>query len=72
MWQFAKLKIKDKVYYFKSKFDQLFVQRVLYTVTIDFKLADMKLESSEAYLLKLEGKLSWVSKILTFFVNMWF
>ena len=33
--------------HFHVKFDHLFVS----TVTIDFKLADIKLESSEAYLL---------------------
>ena len=41
--------------YFKVKFDQLFICAA---VTIDFKLRDIKLESSEAYLLKLEKNLS--------------
>ena len=39
------------------------------TVTIDFKLADIKLESSEAYLLMLEQNLSEGWKLLTFFVK---
>ena len=42
-------------------------------VTIDFKIADTKLESSKAYLLKLEKNLSHgVAKLLTFFVKMQF
>ena len=52
--------------HFKFKVDQLFVQRASSKVTIDFKLADIKLESSEAYVLKLEKNLR-VSKLLTFF-----
>ena len=36
-------------------------------VTIDFKLADIKLESSEAYLPKLEKKLSWGFEIIDIF-----
>ena len=44
--------------HFKFKVDQLFVQRASSKVTIDFKLADIKLESSEAYVLKLEKNLS--------------
>ena len=43
--------------HFKVKFDQLFVQRSS-TVTIDCKLADIKLESSEVYLPRLEKNLS--------------
>ena len=40
------------------------------TVTIDFKLADIKLESFEVYLLKLEKNLSYkVSKLLFFCKN---
>ena len=39
--------------HFTVEFDQLFVQLVL-RVTIDFKLANIKLESSVAYLPKLE------------------
>ena len=42
--------------HFKIEFDQHFVQRS--TVTIDFKIEDIKLEGSEAYLLKLEKNLS--------------
>ena len=44
------------------------------TVTIDFKLADVKLESSEAYLPKLEKNLSEGFEIIeqTFFVKMRF
>ena len=34
------------------------------TVTIDFKIADIKLESSEAYLLKLEKNLSEGFKVI--------
>ena len=57
--------------HFKVKFDQLFVQQVLRSV--DFKLTDIKLESSEAYLPKLEKNLSWgFRELLTFFVKMWF
>ena len=41
-------------------------------VTIDFKLGGIKLESSEAYLLKLGKNLSWVSKLFTFFVKIRF
>ena len=41
--------------HFKVKFDQLFVQRVLWS---RLKLAGIKLESSEAYLPKLEKNLS--------------
>ena len=52
--------------HFKVKFDQLFVH---YTVTIDFKLADIKLESSEAYLPKLEKICHRVLKLLTFFAK---
>ena len=37
------------------------------TVTIDFKLADIKLESSEAYLPKLEKNLSYGFEILDIF-----
>ena len=36
-------------------------------VTIDFNLADMKLESSEAYLLKLGENLSWDFKVIYLF-----
>ena len=36
-------------------------------VTIDFKLADTKLESSEAYLPKLEKNLSWGFEIVGIF-----
>ena len=43
--------------HFKVKFDQLFVA-ARSTVTIDFKVADITLESSKAYLLKLEKNLS--------------
>ena len=43
---------------FKVKFDQLAICAASSTVTIDFKLADIKLESSEAYLPKLEKNLS--------------
>ena len=44
------------------------------TVTIDFKLTGIKVESSETYLLKLEKNLSLgsVSKLLTFFVKIRF
>ena len=34
------------------------------TVNIDFKLADVKLESFEAYLLKLEKNMSWGFEII--------
>ena len=44
--------------HFKVKFDKLFECAASFTVTIDFKLADIKQESSEAYLLKLEKNLS--------------
>ena len=37
------------------------------TVTIDFKLADTKLESSETYLLKLGKNLSWNFEVIYFF-----
>ena len=40
--------------HFKVKFDHLSICAASSTVTIDFKLADIKLESSEAYLPKLE------------------
>ena len=36
-------------------------------VTIDFKFADIKLESSEAHLLNLEDVCRRVTKLLTFF-----
>ena len=36
-------------------------------VSIDFKFADIKLESSEAHLLKLEDVCRRVPKLLTFF-----
>ena len=40
------------------------------TVTIDFKLADIKLESFDAYLLKLGGKnLSWDFDVIYIFVK---
>ena len=42
------------------------------TVTIDFKLADIKLESSEV-IMKLEKNLSQdFNKVISFFVKMWF
>ena len=53
--------------HFKFKVDQLFVQRASSKVTIDFKLADIKLESSEAYLLKLEKNLSLGFEIIDIF-----
>ena len=37
------------------------------TVTIAFKLADIKLESSEAYLLKLGKNLSWDFEVIFIF-----
>ena len=37
------------------------------TVTIAFKLADVKLESSEAYLLKLGKNLSWDFEVICIF-----
>ena len=37
------------------------------TVTIAFKLADVKLESSEAYLLKLGKNLSWDFEVIYIF-----
>ena len=43
---------------FKVKFNKLAECAASPTVTIDFKLADIKQESSEAYLLKLEKNLS--------------
>ena len=43
--------------HFKVEFDQLIVQRVLRS-RLTSKLADIKLESSEAYLLKLEKKIN--------------
>ena len=52
--------------HFKVKFDQLFASS---TVTIDFKLADIKLESSGAYLPKLEKICLTVLQLLTFFVK---
>ena len=55
------------VFHFKVKFDQLFVQRVL-RVTIDFKLADIKLESSEACLLKLGRNLTEGFEIIDIFL----
>ena len=42
----------------KVKFDKLFECAAISTFTIDFKLADIKRESSEANLLKLEKNLS--------------
>ena len=42
--------------HFKVKFDQLFA--AISMVTIDSKVADIKLESCEAYLRKLEKNLS--------------
>ena len=54
-------------FHFKVKFDQLFVQRVL-RVTIDFKLADIKLESSEACLLKLGRNLTEGFEIIDIFL----
>ena len=44
--------------HFQVKFDQLSICAASSTVTIDFKLSDIKLESSEAYLLKSEKKFS--------------
>ena len=42
-------------------------------MTIDFKLADIKIESSKAYLLKLLRKICLrVSKLLTFFFFFFF
>ena len=38
-------------------------------VTIAFKLTDVKLESSEAYLLKLGKNLSGISKLFNLFVK---
>ena len=35
--------------------------------TIDFKLADIKLESSNTYLLKVRKNLSWDFELFTFF-----
>ena len=43
------------------------MQRVLRPVTIAFKLADVKLESSEAYLLKLGKNLSWDFEVIYIF-----
>ena len=54
--------------HFKVKFDQLFVQRSS-TITIDCKLADLKLESSEAYLPRLEKNLSLGFEIFDIFCN---
>ena len=54
-------------FHFKVKFDQLFVQRVL-RVTIDFKLADIKLESSEACLLKFGRNLTEGFEIIDIFL----
>ena len=39
------------------------------TVTIAFKLADIKQESSEAYLLKLGKNLSWDFEVICIFGN---
>ena len=44
-------------FHFKVNFDQLFAA-ARPTVTIDFKVADITLETSKAYLLKLEKNLS--------------
>ena len=49
-------------YHFSIKFDQHFVERL-----IAFKLADIKLESSEAYLLKLGKNLSWDFEVIFIF-----
>ena len=57
--------------HFQAKFDQVLFCAVSSMVTIDFKLADIKLESSEAYLLKLEKICLRVLKLLSFFVKMW-
>ena len=51
------------------KFDQQFCAASS-TVTIDFKLADIKLESSEAYLLKLEKNLSYSFEVINIFRKM--
>ena len=53
--------------HFTVKFDQLFVQRLLVGVTINLKLADIKLENSEAYLPKLEKNLSLGFEIIDIF-----
>ena len=59
-------------YHCKVKFDQHFGQRVM--VTIDLNLADTKLKSFKAYLLKLGEKLMCrrVLKLFTFFAKMRF
>ena len=57
--------------HFQAKFDQVLFCAASSMVTIDFKLADIKLESSEAYLLKLEKICFRVLKLLSFFVKMW-
>ena len=46
------------IFFFKVKFDQHFVQRATCMVMIDFTLADIKLESSDTYLLKTRKNLS--------------
>ena len=59
-------------YHFKSKFDQHFVQQVVWSRLIS-NLEMKKLGSSEAYLLKLGKNLSWdrtVRSYLQFFVKM--
>ena len=52
----------------KVKFEQLFVSAASSTVTIDFKLADIKLESSEACLLKLGRNLTEGFEIIDIFL----
>ena len=54
--------------HFKVEFDQLIVQRVLRS-RLTSKLADIKLESSDAYLLKLEKNLSEGFEVIDIFCN---
>ena len=48
-------------------FGNLKTLRHISTVTIDFKLADIKLDSSEAFLLKLKKNLSWGFEVIDIF-----
>ena len=60
--------------HFEVKFDQHFVSQVQSTVTIDCKLADIKLESSLRLLAEVREKSvgARLSRLLTFFVKMRF
>ena len=54
--------------HFKVEFDHLILQRVLRS-RLTSKLVDIKLESSEAYLLKLEKNLSQGFEVIDIFCN---